>query len=233
MTIPTPRIRPSRLRGGLLMIALVGFALSLLAVAPADAGDRVRFKNGHSIVAVKVTVEGDFVYLTMEDGSRVGFPKELVADLEEGVKAPRSRARNTSGYGGRGPSMRQLSGYQAQQRQAGEGLRLSGNTAQRDPHHKGPATYGFSYKGSGYNGGMQRQRTNNAINVFDYMYQEDRGVQRVNASDPVSADVDGEGRNGQVTKTRAMPVIKPFDGNKKPKKKGLETTNPNVPPTQR
>jgi hypothetical protein len=231
MTSPTSRsrFRFPRLRSGLLLAAAAGFALSLLAVAPADAAERIRFKNGHTITAVKVKIEGDFIYLTMKDGSRVGFPKELVAELEEGVKAPVERLTNVSGYGGRGPSMRELNGYQKNMRQS-KGLHLSGNTALRDPSHRGPHTYGFSYKGSGADGGVQRQRQQNGINVFDYM---ERGTEALagpqqQASSPAA---DEKNQRSGPSRERAIPQIKPFEP--KEKKKGLKSTNPNLPPSKR
>jgi hypothetical protein len=231
MTTPTTRIRTFTLRRGLLVAVLAGFAISLLAVAPAEAGERVRFKNGHTIVAMKVSIEGDFVYLTMKDGSRVGFPKELVADLEEGVSAPKSRSRNTSGYGGRGPSMTDLSGYKKHMRQSGQGLQLSGNTANYDPNHTGPRTYGFSYRGSGYNGGVKRPPRQNGINVFEFI-ESGGNVPQVQDRVPNATATDKTHESGGEAK-RLMPQFKPPEGGGKKKKEGLKKTNPNLPPTKR
>lgn len=211
---------------------LVVLALVLLAGAIAQAGERVRFKNGHSIVAAKVAVEGDFVYLTMFDGSRIGFPKELVEDLEQGVKRPHTRVPNVAGYGGRGPSMRELSGYQAYLRRAGDNTYLAGNTAMYDPDHKGRRTYGFSYKGSGSDGGMLKPpETRNGINLFDYMYDKANAVPQVDLSSPDSARIDAGDRPGSDPKTRLIPVVPPVEGaaGAKPAPKGLPSSNPNRP----
>jgi hypothetical protein len=44
----------------------------------ATAGEIVRFKNGHQMVVRKSQIDGDTIFLTLEDGSVLGFPKELV-----------------------------------------------------------------------------------------------------------------------------------------------------------
>jgi hypothetical protein len=177
MTISLPRARVFDSRRAAVLAVIVAFGVSLVAIGAASAEERVRFKNGHTITALKVTVKEDMVFLTMRDGSRVGFPKELVAELEENVKPAKRRSANLSGHGGRGPSLSELDGYQRQLNKADNNVRLSGNTRNRNPDHEGRYTYGFSYRGSGRNGGERRSPAGSGagVSVFDYIYDQKYG----------------------------------------------------------
>ena len=122
-------------------------ALLLLAGATAEAGERVKFKNGHSIVVEGVRIEGEVVYLTMSDGSEAGFPKALVEIVEEGHETKASRYVGEA-KSPRSPGLTELFGYERAQRQAGHssGMRMSG-TVTRDMAGQ-RLTAGFRYKGS-------------------------------------------------------------------------------------
>ena len=128
-----------------LFVALA--ALAILAGASASAGERVKFKNGHSIVVESVRVEGDIVYLTMSDGSEAGFPKVLVELVEEGHETKVSRYVGTA-KSPRSPGFTDLFGYERAQRQSGQqmGMRMSG-TITSDMAGK-RLTAGYRYKGS-------------------------------------------------------------------------------------
>ncbi|MDQ7005923.1 MAG: hypothetical protein Q9Q40_01680 [Acidobacteriota bacterium] len=113
----------------------------------AAATERIRFKNGHTIVVLSSRVEGDFIYLTLEDGSEVGFPKALVAVQEEGEF--QRYARPTNGFGGRGPSARETMAYRRSQVRAGHlSAGLSG--VARKVKGRELNSVGFSFRGSGW-----------------------------------------------------------------------------------
>lgn len=58
-------------------IMLVG-AVLLTSFATSQAGEWVHFKNGHKILVESMRTDGDFVFLTIEQGKEVGFPKALI-----------------------------------------------------------------------------------------------------------------------------------------------------------
>jgi hypothetical protein len=92
-------------------------AVILLAAClfTATAGEMVKFKNGHQMVVRKSAIEGDTIYLTLEDGSVLGFPKDLVS-IEGGARVERYAPPATPNRVSRGPS-----GSQLQARRAGTG----------------------------------------------------------------------------------------------------------------
>lgn len=73
----------------------------------ATAGEIVRFKNGHQMVVRKSEVNGDTILLTLEDGSVLGFPKELVT-IEGSARAQRYVPVGTPNRVHRGPTAAQL-----------------------------------------------------------------------------------------------------------------------------
>jgi hypothetical protein len=237
MTVSFTRFRIPGSRRAAVLAVMVSLAVALLAIGTTSAAERVHFKNGHTITAMKVSIEGDMVFLTMQDGSRVGFPKELVKDLEQNAKPARLRSANRSGHGGRGPSLTDLNGYQRQLGKADKNMRLAGSTRNRDPNHKGPYTYGFSYQGSGYNGGERRRPSgsSNGINVFDHLYEQRYGLnqnqpQQTRISPQAQAKMSG---GDEAPKNRLMPTISPEGTPKSDGPKRLESSNPNVPPSKR
>jgi hypothetical protein len=72
-----------------LILVLVALA------APAAADELLKFKNGHRLVAKKTWVEGDILYVKLEDGSVLGFPKDLV-ESEGTTNARYVPLRNTN-----------------------------------------------------------------------------------------------------------------------------------------
>lgn len=165
--LETP-LRILGLRRGALLAVTAALAVFLLAIGSTPAIERVHFKNGHTIEALKVVEKDDMIFLHMADGSRIGFPKELVKERDKNAKAAKARAKpNRSGFGGRGPSMRQLHGYRNRLSKMNRNVRLAGSSARRPESHKGPSTYGFSYKGSGFNGGERIPSSSpNSINLL-------------------------------------------------------------------
>lgn len=79
---------------GVLAVAAGIFAVSAL---PAEGGQLVRFKNGFEMQAVSVRFEGDTVFLTLQDGSEVGFPEWVLKDFHIDNTVPGLRRNTYSG----------------------------------------------------------------------------------------------------------------------------------------
>lgn len=136
-------VQPSR---SLLAGALVAMAVLAIA-APALAGERIEFKNGHRLLVQSSRVEGEIVFLKLADGSEVGFPKALIAEVEEGHSA--------TGGGGigngspRGKTFEELNGYQRAARERDQGQSIAFNQATMRSVKPGTRlSVGFAYKGS-------------------------------------------------------------------------------------
>lgn len=147
-------------------IAVAVLALTL-GLPGASATERIRFKNGHSIVVVSSRIEGEFIFLTLEDGSEVGFPKSLVEIQEKGDFQRYSRPAN--GFGGRGPSARETMAYRRNQVSRGrlsEGL----SGVARSVKGRELNSVGFSFRGSGWGASQDvsdRPRPLNILNPAD------------------------------------------------------------------
>ena len=128
-------------------VGLCVVLLLLVGSLAAGAGERVKFKNGHSIVAEAVRVEGEIVFLTMSDGSEAGFPKALVEMVEDGHEMKLSTYRGEA-KSPRSPGFSELFGTQAREREAGlnTGMRMAGKVTSNMAGKR--LTAGFRYKGS-------------------------------------------------------------------------------------
>lgn len=124
------------------------FAAAILAAsAPALAGERIEFKNGHRLVVESSRVEGDTVFVKLADGSEVGFPKALIAEVEEG-HSPGGRSGIGNGSP-RGKSFEELNGYQRAVRERDQGQSIAFNQATMRSVKPGTRlSVGFAYKGS-------------------------------------------------------------------------------------
>ncbi len=115
----------------------------------AFAGERIKFKNGHSLTVSSSRVEGAMIYLVLADGSEIGLPKSLVAEVEAGHKAkPVNR-----GYVGASPrsnSFLDLNGTQValRERVGGPPLQLRADVRQASLPSGKRLTVGFKYKDS-------------------------------------------------------------------------------------
>ncbi len=140
--------------------------LAAFIVFDAGAAERIHFKNGHTIMAIGVREEGPLVYLTMPDGSEIGFPKQLIKTIESDKKI-RNRAPMTT-FGGRGPAMAQTNAYQARRRAMGGKQRIAEGVL--GPRRNGqPNTVGFSYRGSGYGSVRDPNRARPGVNIVTAM----------------------------------------------------------------
>jgi hypothetical protein len=126
------------LLAGVVLVLCTGLAL---------AGERIEFKNGHTMVVKSSRVEGDVVYLELPDGSEIGFPKVLIKDVEEGHR--RLPPRERTEHAGRGPGLQDLPGYQRAARAAGrQDLVREGRltSVSLDPTKR--YTMGYTHRGS-------------------------------------------------------------------------------------
>jgi len=118
---------------------------TLVLAAPALAGQRIEFKNGQVLVVQRVRYEGDVAYLTLADGSEIGFPKALIKETKAGFKV--THPPFETHHSGRGPSANQLQGYKRILGEAGYPAKvvakgvISGKQKKR-------ISVGFRYKGS-------------------------------------------------------------------------------------
>ncbi len=135
----------------LLRGALLASVVALAAPA-VEAAQRVHFKNGHVLVVDKAREEGDTVYLKLRDGSEVGFPKSLIAEIEtkSGVRAPVRRSHNPNSV--RGPGLGDLApapGSTTASRKTGERtIKDSGFDREKNPNYAGPVMMGYGRYGS-------------------------------------------------------------------------------------
>jgi hypothetical protein len=100
------------------MARRIAIVLVLLAAASllAAADEVVKFKNGHTMLVRESRLEGAILYVTLKDGSVLGFPKDLIQIPPEKTRRV-YRDKNTpamkTSSGGRGPRGRDLQGYRA------------------------------------------------------------------------------------------------------------------------
>lgn len=103
------------------LIAVIGL---VLAVGSATAGERIKFKNGHSLLVEKSRVEGEILYLTLPEGGEIGVPKALVAEIESG-KQVTGRRRGAPGASPRSIPFQELPGFKRRARERDGGAPLS------------------------------------------------------------------------------------------------------------
>ena len=128
----------------LVLLIVLGVASGL-----ALAGERIKFKNGHSLTVSSSRVEGSMIFLVLADGSEIGIPKSLVAEVEAGHKA-RSRARGHVGASPRSNSFLDLAGTQValRERDGGPPLQLRGDIRRASVPSGKRMTVGFKYRDS-------------------------------------------------------------------------------------
>ena len=119
---------PARKSGRLRFLAVMLFGLGLgltPVVTPGLAGERIKFRNGHSLIVEKSRVEGEILYLTLPEGGEIGVPKALVAEIEHGHRAV-SRRGSTPGASPRSVPFTELGGVQrmAREREGGAPLTM-------------------------------------------------------------------------------------------------------------
>lgn len=133
-------------RGGLLAV------LAVAAVPLAEAAQRVHFKNGHVLVVERAREAGSTVYLTLRDGSEVGFPKALIAEVETKAGLRSTRPRSGKSNVVRGPGLADLQARPGTAKPPGhvrDGKVIdSGWDSERSPDYKGPRTLGYGRYGS-------------------------------------------------------------------------------------
>lgn len=131
------------------MKALLAFCglIVLAAAVPVHAGEWVYFKNGHKMLVESMREEDGIVYLKLNAGNEVGFPKNLLAEVSKTTEVranPQYRAARASG---RGPGFDQLLGTQQVLAEMGNVQRSAALESQR--MREGVTySYGFSYMGS-------------------------------------------------------------------------------------
>ncbi len=108
MTVTIPSRARRRRAARVAMLAGGLAAVTLLTATSAEAAQRIHFKNGHVLVVESAREEGDIVYLRLVDGSEVGFPASLIAEVEKGprIRAPRSTGSRNVSKSFRGPDVR-------------------------------------------------------------------------------------------------------------------------------
>ncbi|MDH3284963.1 MAG: hypothetical protein OEQ13_09495 [Acidobacteriota bacterium] len=133
---------------GLVLVASVA-VVTLLAFATAEAGQRIHFKNGHVLVVEDAREEGDTVFLRLIDGSEVGFPKSLIAEVEKGpgIRSPRkSASKNSRSFRGKDVRAGRLANQQLQENVRKFGSESPGTV--RDEGRSGSETVGYSKFGA-------------------------------------------------------------------------------------
>ncbi len=137
---------------------LVLFAVvALLCVGLAAANERIVFKNGHTIVAKFSRVEGEFIFLTLDDGSEVGFPKSLVKSTESGAQIRRYAPAH--GWSGRGPSATETEAYRRHMLGMGKRATMVGGVAAHRARGERLNTVGFTVAGGFAEAGRGKDRS--------------------------------------------------------------------------
>ncbi len=141
----------SRLRAVALASSLF-IVFALCTAAPALAGERVHFKNGHMLEVISSRTDGAMVYLRLPDKSEIGVPAALIAEVEGGRDVPVVGAQQVGNFSGRGPALTDLIGYK--QLAAQSGPKFVGEVTQeglseyKRSNPNQPMTFGFSFRGS-------------------------------------------------------------------------------------
>ncbi len=132
---------------------LAGLGVALAAVPAASAGERIQFKNGHTIEVMSSREEGDMVYVRLRDGSEAGFPKSIIQEVEVNRAVPETNIGEGTNWSGRGPALTDLQGYRAlvQQSERHGNMTAFATAPNRarianDPHAL--PTFGFGWNGS-------------------------------------------------------------------------------------
>ncbi|UCF67621.1 MAG: hypothetical protein JSV80_17980 [Acidobacteriota bacterium] len=131
------------------LVGLVG-TLLLAANGLASAAERIHFKNGHVIVVASSKVSGNNVIAVLKDGSKITFPKQLIAEVDKGRQIRFSNRKRYAGSG-RGPSGTELMGYQRhvrQMRQRNSGRVIGKGSATSAAAGGDVTTVGYSRWGS-------------------------------------------------------------------------------------
>jgi hypothetical protein len=125
--------------------AATAAAVFLLAAClfSATAGEIVKFKNGHQMVVRKSKIEGDTILLTLDDGSILGFPKDLVT-IEGNAYVDRYVPPSSPNRVSRGPTGAQLQG-----RRAGTGNMISSQTISTGELNGRSVMMGYNRPGAG------------------------------------------------------------------------------------
>ncbi|GEM_PF-6964166 len=140
------RMNGSLVSSGIRRTSFLLVLLAILALAvPALAGQRIEFKNGQVLVVQRVRYEGEIAYLTLADGSEIGFPRALIKEAKTGFKV--THRRFESRHSGRGPSANQLRGYKRLLGEAGYPAKVVAKGVLSGKQHK-KISVGFRYKGS-------------------------------------------------------------------------------------
>ncbi len=128
------------------LLAICG--LSLLAIAgPVQAGEWVYFKNGHKMLVESMREEDGIVYLKLNAGNEVGFPKALLAEVSQTNDQRGSKQFAAASGTGRGPGFNDLLGTQQVLSEMGVAQRSA--ILQSEKMKSGTTySYGYSYLGS-------------------------------------------------------------------------------------
>lgn len=194
----------------------------LVMAGVCTANERIRFKNGRTIVAVSSRVDGDFIYLRMQDGSEVGFPQSLVAETEQG--SYRRTAHVNPGFGGRGPSARQTMAYRRNMVAAGK-MPTSLSSVARKVRGGELNSVGFSYRGSGWgtsNDASRRPRPLNILNPADRLGNGATAAPGSSAPPPRNSRPT---TTGPRASTRTQRTITPKMAPATPHRKGRQVDN--------
>ncbi len=192
-----------------LSLLLVLLAVAAIAV-PAVAGQRIEFKNGQVLVVQRVRYEGDVAYLTLADGSEIGFPRALIKQSKTGFQV-RHRPFETH-YAGRGPSVSQLRGYKRLLGEAGYPAKVVAKGVLSGKHKK-KISVGFRYRGS-IDITATAQGTGEAVPVWDAARVAGGG--QVTPANPGAAPTNRPARREPATSVAAprqiLPPKKGLDG---------------------
>ncbi len=137
------------------LLAFCGLIV-LAASVPVHAGEWVYFKNGHKMLVESMREEDGIIYLKLNAGNEVGFPKNLLAEVSKTTEFRVTQQYAAARGSGRGPGFDQLLGTQQVLADMGNVQR---NAALESQRMKAGVTYsyGFSYMGSEDVSRMQRQ----------------------------------------------------------------------------
>lgn len=171
------------------VLAFCGLAV-LAAAVPVHAGEWVYFKNGHKMLVESMREEDGIVYLKLNAGNEVGFPKNLLAEVSKTNELRPTGQFKAARSSGRGPGFDEVLGTQQVLADMGTAQRSAVLESQR--MREGVTySYGFSYLGSEDVSRIQRVTPTSSprqqlrdLNALDNSAEERYGTQSFDPDGP-------------------------------------------------
>lgn len=152
----------------LLMVVMGVFFFASVGLVPAD--ERITFKNGRTLVVKSVREEGDMLFVTLNEGGEIGFPKSLIEGYSQSATSASGPINHN--YAGRGKTFLEMASAKlaAQGIEPSQTMKMKGSMAKDEKGRT--ATAGFSFKGTKDAAGADTTGSaRTGINLLDFVNQ--------------------------------------------------------------